>query len=86
MVIEKVDVASCAKIGGIVAILIATVICIPMSIITVIDNGSIIEMLMILIFGPAVAGLDGILAGAFFAVAFNLASRVSGGLKLAMTE
>lgn len=82
MVIQKIDVKGFAKFFGVFSILIGVIVCIPAGIYFLLFQGEIVAGIMIMIFGPAVLGLDGLITGALFALFFNLTGRIAGGIRI----
>ncbi len=80
MTIRKIEARSLAKVSGALFVLLGAVVCIPAGIYFAVTD-DLLGGMMIAVFGPAVAGLDGILSGLVLAGCFNIASRYAGGIR-----
>jgi hypothetical protein len=85
MIIQRINRSSFAKFSGIFCILIGAIVSIPAGLYFMIKQ-SLMGGIMIIVFGPAIAGLDGVITGFIFALCFNAVSRFAGGIKLEVQQ
>ncbi len=82
MRVKFIGIKEAVKFFTILFIIAGYLICIPLGSYSIIYENDFLGGLLVIVFGPAIAGIDGAILGFIMVVLFNFTSKLSGGIRL----